>query len=120
MDNLSSQIHGENAGFPEAVSSVARCLRGDVTVREDWLAALEGQDAVVHLAAETGTGQSLYEAHRYAEVNVMGTALLTDLLQERESHCDGLCLRRLARCTERAATRATTAAVFNPSRAKLS
>lgn len=35
---------------------------------------------MVHLAAETGTGQSMYQAHRYMDVNVSGTAHLLDLL----------------------------------------
>ena len=38
-------------------------------------------DNVVHLAAETGTGQSMYEIERYFSVNVGGTALLLDVLQ---------------------------------------
>jgi len=92
MDNLSSQVHGDDAVFPEVLTASARCLRGDVTVREDWLAALDGQEAVVHLAAETGTGQSLYESHRYAAVNVLGTALLTDLLREKRIELDRVVL----------------------------
>jgi dTDP-L-rhamnose 4-epimerase len=41
---------------------------------------LHGQDAVVHLAAETGTGQSMYEVEKYVDVNVRGTAILLELL----------------------------------------
>ncbi len=84
MDNLSPQIHGE---APEQQSELfrslpagVRFLRGDVTCLEDWQQALEGQDAVVHLAAETGTGQSMYQIRRYTDVNVGGTALLLELL----------------------------------------
>jgi dTDP-L-rhamnose 4-epimerase len=58
-------------------------LRGSVTRREDWLHALEGVDCVVHLAAETGTGQSMYDVARYNEVNSQGTALLFDVLCEQ-------------------------------------
>jgi dTDP-L-rhamnose 4-epimerase len=43
---------------------------------------LKGQDAVVHLAAETGTGQSMYEICRYVDVNIGGTALLLELLSK--------------------------------------
>ena len=46
---------------------------------------LIGQDAVVHLAAETGTGQSMYEIARYNEVNVLGTSHLLDILAN-ENH----------------------------------
>lgn len=84
LDNLSPQIHGEN---PEQTSPLytgirdkVRFIRGSVTNREDWLEALDGADAVIHLAAETGTGQSMYEIEKYVNVNIGGTALLLDLL----------------------------------------
>jgi dTDP-L-rhamnose 4-epimerase len=84
LDNLSSQIHGTaevHADIP-GVSFV----KGDVRSREDWLRALSGQQLVVHLAAETGTGQSMYQADRYMDVNVRGTAILLDILaNERHS-----------------------------------
>lgn len=35
---------------------------------------------MVHLAAETGTGQSMYEIQKYVDVNIGGTALLLDIL----------------------------------------
>ncbi|MEK8228036.1 SDR family oxidoreductase [Oerskovia sp. M15] len=38
-------------------------------------------DVVVHLAAETGTGQSLAESSRHATVNVVGTSQMLDALQ---------------------------------------
>lgn len=78
LDNLSPQIHGPGADF-EAPSGV-EFIKGDVTAREDWVKALTGIDTVIHLAAETGTGQSMYEIERYYRVNVMGTALLFDVL----------------------------------------
>ncbi|MCJ8497153.1 NAD-dependent epimerase/dehydratase family protein [Chryseobacterium salipaludis] len=84
LDNLSPQIHGEN---PEdssplylSIKDRVKFIRGSVTSVADWQEALEGQDAVVHYAAETGTGQSMYEVQRYTEVNITGTAILLDLL----------------------------------------
>lgn len=84
FDNLSPQIHGKN---PEETSPLyigikdkVRFIRGSVTCREDWVKALEGVEAVIHLAAETGTGQSMYEIEKYVHVNIGGTALLLDLL----------------------------------------
>ena len=35
---------------------------------------------VVHLAAETGTGQSMYRISQYTEVNIQGTSYLLDIL----------------------------------------
>ena len=84
LDNLSSQVHGGN---PEETSPLFRSIKGkvkfikgSVTSREDWMRALEGQDAVIHLAAETGTGQSMYEIEKYVNTNIGGTALLLDIL----------------------------------------
>jgi dTDP-L-rhamnose 4-epimerase len=55
---------------------------GDVTHAPDWDAVLRlfRPDQVVHLAAETGTGQSLSQATRHASVNVVGTTQLLDAL----------------------------------------
>lgn len=78
LDNLSPQIHGLGARFEEPPG--VEFIKGDVTVRDDWVKALTGIDTVVHLAAETGTGQSMYEIERYYRVNVVGTALLFDVL----------------------------------------
>lgn len=80
LDNLSPQIHGENSKILSDIPSQVKFIRGDVRSRDDWLTALEGQEVVVHLAAETGTGQSMYEVERYVDVNIRGTALLLDLL----------------------------------------
>lgn len=84
LDNLSPQIHGEN---PENDSPLYRSIlgkvnfiKGDITNRNDVEKSLENQDAVIHFAAETGTGQSMYEIEKYNRVNVSGTALLLDIL----------------------------------------
>lgn len=90
LDNLSKQIHGED---PEKTSPLylsvkdkVNFIKGSVTSREDWLKALEGQDAVIHLAAETGTGQSMYEIEKYVGTNIGGTALLLDILTNTKNH----------------------------------
>jgi dTDP-L-rhamnose 4-epimerase len=83
LDNLSPQIHGADAsGNPwlNALRARTRFVRGDVTNRADLLKVLPGVDTVVHLAAETGTGQSMYAIQHYSDVNVGGTALLLDLI----------------------------------------
>jgi dTDP-L-rhamnose 4-epimerase len=51
-------------------------------VREESLCrkALAGQQAIVHLAAETGTGQSMYQVRHYSEVNIGATAMMMELL----------------------------------------
>lgn len=85
LDSLSPQIHGkdpynESFTFKTILSSNAHFIKGSVTNRDDWKTALNGQDMVIHLAAETGTGQSMYQIEKYNEVNVIGTAILLDIL----------------------------------------
>lgn len=83
LDNLSPQIHGDDphrSPLYRSIEGKVRFVRGSVTDRGDWLEALEGQDAVVHLAAETGTGQSMYRIEHYSAVNIGGTALMLDIL----------------------------------------
>jgi dTDP-L-rhamnose 4-epimerase len=89
LDNLSPQIHGHH---PEQTSALYASIRdkvrfvlGSVCDEAAWSQCLPGQDAIVHLAAETGTGQSMYEIRRYTDVNVGGTALMLDWLA-REKH----------------------------------
>jgi dTDP-L-rhamnose 4-epimerase len=61
-------------------------ILGDVRSRNDWEKALDGIDAVIHLAAQTGTAQSMYRIADYTDVNVGGTALLWEILaNERTS-----------------------------------
>lgn len=85
LDNLSPQIHPENCPLVSSLAGKAELIVGDVRQRADWIRALEGQEMVVHLAAETGTGQSMYEIDRYVDVNVRGTGLLLDILAN-QSH----------------------------------
>ena len=82
LDNLSKQIHGENQNSTlySSIIDIATFIKGDVCNKSDWQKALKNQDAVIHLAAETGTGQSMYEISRYNEVNILGTTHLLDIL----------------------------------------
>ena len=88
LDNMSEQIHGENheSEMVSVANGNVKLIIGDVRNRKDWINTLEGQDAVIHYAAETGTGQSMYEIEKYNSVNVMGTAIMLDILaNERHS-----------------------------------
>jgi dTDP-L-rhamnose 4-epimerase len=83
LDNLSPQIHGVDSP-PELGALLEKhrveVVRGDVCQRRDWVSALRDVASVVHLAAETGTGQSMYRIGDYTRTNVLGTALLLDVL----------------------------------------
>ncbi|WP_295123065.1 NAD(P)-dependent oxidoreductase [uncultured Leifsonia sp.] len=79
LDNLHPQVHpgGER---PLALHPGVELVVGDVTQRSTWESVLDEvrPDIVIHLAAETGTAQSLDEASRHAEVNVTGTTRMLD------------------------------------------
>ncbi|MEO8253414.1 MAG: NAD-dependent epimerase/dehydratase family protein [Flavobacterium sp.] len=84
LDNLSTQIHGENPSVTSplyiSIKDKVTFIEGTVTSRIDWEKALKEQDVVVHFAAETGTGQSMYCIEKYTEVNIQGTAIMLDIL----------------------------------------
>ena len=84
LDNLSEQIHGQNpeqsSPLYNSIKDKVTFIKGTVTDENDWKKSLKGQDAIVHYAAETGTGQSMYEVRKYTEVNIQGTAIMLDLL----------------------------------------
>jgi dTDP-L-rhamnose 4-epimerase len=77
VDSLVEQVHG---GQPRAdVLAHVDFIQGDLRDRDIAARAIRGVDAVYHLAAEVGVGQSMYEIDRYVGGNDMATA---NLLQE--------------------------------------
>lgn len=85
MDVLHPQVHGDPVALDLPTS--VRLFTGDVTHAPDWDAVLRlcRPSQIVHLAAETGTAQSLAEATRHGSVNVVGTTQLLDALS-RSAH----------------------------------
>ncbi len=86
LDNFSPQVHGSNTQLPVDLQTSVRLIRGDVRDESIWASALPGHQVIVHLAAETGTGQSMYEVAKYEQVNLAGTALLYDRLAKQPGH----------------------------------
>ena len=80
LDNLSPQIHTSNSPLYDSIKDKVRFIKGTVLSYDDWKNALEEIDVVVHLAAETGTGQSMYEIEKYTDVNIKGTSIFLDIL----------------------------------------
>lgn len=84
LDNLNEQIHGNN---PEEsytynlIKDKVRFVKGDVNSKEDWDKVLTPDiELIIHLAAETGTGQSMYKIEKYVSTNINGTAIMLDKL----------------------------------------
>lgn len=85
IDSLTEQVHGgdpvkTSATFPK-IDGLCEFYRGDVRDRALLKKALSGVEVVVHLAAETGTGQSMYAISNYCDVNIQGTAVLLEEVQ---------------------------------------
>jgi dTDP-L-rhamnose 4-epimerase len=89
LDNLSKQIHGvnpvETSPLFKKIKDKVVFIEGTVTSRADWEKALENQNVIVHFAAETGTGQSMYCIEKYTEVNIQGTAIMLDILANKKN-----------------------------------
>ncbi len=81
LDVLVEQVHG-NSPRPDYLDPEIELIPGDIRNPEVVRGALEGVDAVVHLAARVGVGQSTYEQAEYAGVNTLGTSILLDALQD--------------------------------------
>lgn len=80
LDNFSPQVHGGIQSLPNDLAPNLRLVVGDVRDALIFHSVLANQDTVVHLAAETGTGQSMYEVDQYTSVNLAGTAVLMDFI----------------------------------------
>lgn len=80
LDNLSPQVHGEAGERPAYLDPQVELFKGDVRNPEAVQRSIEGVDAVLHLAAMVGVGQSMYQIDQYTSVNNLGTAVLLQAL----------------------------------------
>lgn len=82
LDSLVEQVHGSSRERPSYLAKEVELIVGDIRDKQKVKEALQGMDAVYHLAACVGVGQSMYEIARYTEVNNMGTATLLETLAD--------------------------------------
>jgi dTDP-L-rhamnose 4-epimerase len=88
LDNLTEQVH--HNGGPDYLNPEAELVRGDIRDSVAVRRALEGMDAVFHLAAAVGVGQSMYEIEHYMGTNTQGTAVLLQQILNRKSKVEKL------------------------------
>jgi dTDP-L-rhamnose 4-epimerase len=86
LDSLDPQIHGPGRQPPAYLDKRVELIVGDVRSPRTVRRALADVDAVVHLAARVGVGQSMYEMADYIDVNSRGTAVLLEAMVERTKH----------------------------------
>ncbi len=98
VDNMHPQVHPDRSR-PEALDPRVDLVVGDVTEKSTWdeVLGVAQPDVLIHLAAETGTGQSLEESSRHAVANVVGTTRMLDALTQH-----GHLPSRIVLCSSRA------------------
>ena len=80
IDTLDPQIHGHNPNV--VLEEGVKFVRMSVVDMCDRIDLVEAADVVVHLAAQTGTGQSMYDIRRYVNDNELGTAALLEAISK--------------------------------------
>lgn len=84
LDNLEDQVHFGKK--PQYLNKKAEFIKGDVRNLQDLKKAIKGVEAIFHLAASVGVGQSNYQIQKYVDVNILGTANLWDLIINTENN----------------------------------
>ena len=77
LDSMEEQIHGNDylkSYLFNRIKDKCFFIKGDVRDYDTVKKAINDCEYIIHLAAETGTGQSMYEINKYNEVNIMGTS----------------------------------------------
>lgn len=77
LDSMTEQIHGKNwktSYLYQQIEDKCHFVKGNVTDINTLLPLVKDSEYIIHLAAETGTGQSMYQINQYNETNVMGTS----------------------------------------------
>ena len=75
LDSMTEQIHGQdwqNSYLYKQIKDKCHFVKGSVIDIDVVLPLVRDADYIIHLAAETGTGQSMYQINQYNETNVMG------------------------------------------------
>lgn len=115
LDSLLPQVHpgGER---PSRLDHRVELVVGDVADPATWDALLAQfkPEVVLHLAAETGTGQSLTESSRHATANVLGTTTMLDALRRHEAVPKRLVLSSSRAVYGEGAWRTTNGEIFYP------
>lgn len=80
LDNLTPGVHGQERRRPDHLDQRAKVIVGDIRDSHHLDEALDGVDAVIHLAAVIGERPSMYRLEKYMSINTTGTAVLLEAL----------------------------------------
>jgi len=90
LDSMTEQIHGkdwQNSYLYKTIEDKCKFIKGDVRDLETVQEAVADNEIIIHLAAETGTGQSMYQINQYNETNIMGTSNLLQAISLAGKNC---------------------------------
>lgn len=87
LDSIERQVHASGTGYR---NPRAEYVVGSVLDEECLEIAVDDVGAIVHLAAQVGVGQSMYEMARYVRDNSLGTAMLLEAVAERRTFLSAL------------------------------
>lgn len=79
IDSMTEQIHGkdwEKSYLYKTIQGKCNFIKASVTDIDVMKDVIPKNEYILHFAAETGTGQSMYQINQYNETNVMGTSNL--------------------------------------------
>lgn len=88
LDSLTEQIHGENpenSYLYQSIKGKCNFIKGDIRDYNTISELVADNEYIIHLAAETGTGQSMYKINQYNDVNIMGTSNLFQAILSRKA-----------------------------------
>lgn len=77
LDCMTKQIHGKDwkqSYSYKKIKEKCNFVKTDMRDYDIIKNIVTSADCIIHLAAETGTGQSMYQINQYNEVNIMGTS----------------------------------------------
>jgi dTDP-L-rhamnose 4-epimerase len=83
LDSLDPQIHGEHPDI-KTISEKVNLVIGDIRDAALVEKLVAKNDYIVHLAAQTGTGQSMYQIKEYTDVNCIGTSVLLEAISKNK------------------------------------
>ena len=83
LDNLEPQVHGQKAKLNPALKPYVSFIKGDINDYYVCKQALQNQNVIIHLAADTATGQSMYEITKCTKSNINGTANLLQCISNQ-------------------------------------
>ena len=88
LDNLNPQVHGLNKNTSytyQLIKDKVDFIEGDILSKKNVFDALGGMDVLIHMAAETGTGRSMYDVTLHTEANINGLANLYEQIYMKKS-----------------------------------